>query len=268
MFKSFYTPLALFLLIILQSSCISIDDLTSFQDAQVSTKNIVNYGRFPTSDYIIRPYDLLSINLNSYKQGQDASDFVNGSGSGGVVRVDPASLYVTSYTVNDAGMIRLPLLGDLKVSGLTASQIKDLVDEELKGYLKYSSSTVKLASFRVTMLGEVAQPGVQYIYNTKTNLLQGIGLAGDFTDIADRKRVKIFREHGRETEAIYLDLTKSDFLTSDYYFLQPDDVIYVEPLKIKAWNQNSRTAGIFLSATSVGITIINLIVTLQNSGTR
>lgn len=268
MSKSFLLPLALTVLLIFQSGCISIDDLTSFKDAQVSTKNIVNYGRFPTSEYMIRPYDLLNINLNSYETTQSTTTFINGNSSGGSTRVDAASLYVTSYTVNDRGMIRLPLIGDLKVGGLTTAQIKDLVDEKLKEHLKYSSSTVKLASFRVTLMGEINATGVYYIYNTKTNLLQVIGMAGDFTDFADRSRVKIFREHGQETEAVFLDLTKSEFLTSDYYFLQPDDVIYIEPLKAKAWSLNTKTASVFLSAISIGITVFNLVVTLQNNSTR
>ncbi|MEM7659744.1 MAG: polysaccharide biosynthesis/export family protein [Bacteroidota bacterium] len=266
--KSFGTQLSLFscLLLFSLSACVSYQDILGLQDDQVSTENIVNYGRFPTYLYKIRPYDLLTIQLNAYQENTAA--FFQGSGSGGNMRVDPASLYVSSYTVDENGFVRLPLIGDLQVEGMTTEQIKDSVDSRLEPYMKFATTTVKLSAFRVTLLGEVNGPGMQHLYNSKTNLLQAISLAGDFSDFADRTKVKILRERGQETEAVYLDLTKSEFLNSEYYFLMPDDVIYVEPLKSKAWNLNTRTASVLLSSVSVSATLINLFVTLQNREPR
>jgi polysaccharide export outer membrane protein len=259
--------LALFLLgcLLHLTSCINTKDLIGLQDDQVSTKSIVNYGRFPTYLYKVRPHDMLTIQLNSYQE--NTATFFQGNG-GGNMRVDPASLYVSSYTIDESGNIRLPLIGDMQVSGLSIEQIKDSVDKGLEPWMKYASTTVKLSSFRVTLMGEVNGPGMQYIYNTKTNLLQVISMAGDFTDFANRQKVKILRERGQETEAVYVDMSSSEFLNSEYYFLMPDDVIYVEPLKSKAWNLNTRTASVLLSSVSVSATLINLFVTLQNRTPR
>ena len=265
--KTYGFILALFCLgcLLHLTSCVNTKDLVGLQDDQVSTKNIVNYGRFPTYLYKVRPHDMLTIQLNSYQENSAA--FFQGNG-GGNTRVDPASLYVSSYTIDESGNIRLPLIGDMKVEGLSIEQIKDSVDKGLEPWMKYASTSVKLSSFRVTLMGEVNGPGMQYIYNTKTNLLQVISMAGDFTDFANRRKVKILRERGQETEAIYIDMSTSEFLNSEYYFLMPDDVIYIEPLKSKAWNLNTRTASVLLSSVSVSATLINLFVTLQNRDPR
>ena len=246
--------------------CVSYEHMVIVRDEAVTADTTVNYGTFLTENYRIRPYDLLAIQLNAYEEGGSTAAYINaGSATGNAMRVDAASLYVTSYTVNDSGDISLPLIGKFHVVGQTARQIQDSIDLKLKPYLNYVSTSVKLASFRVTVLGEVKTPGTQFVYNLKTNLLQVLGAAGDMTDFADRARIKVIRERGQETVSTYLDLTKPDFFNSEYYYLAPDDIIYVEPVKAKAVSLNTRTASVGLSAVSVAVVVVNLIISIQNN---
>ena len=267
-----------FITLIILSSCVKYDSLVYFQDevtqpTKVKSGNNENvkvlpisktYESYSTSEYRIRAFDNLSIKLNSFEQsttGEFNSSGALGARPGGV---DNALLYLSGYMVNQEGNIRLPLIGDIQVEGLTIDEIKDKIDTQLEEYLKFPSVSVKLTNFRVSVLGEVNRPGMQYIYEGKVTLLQAISQAGDLTDFANRNNIKLIREKSDGTLSTILDITKPDLISSEYYFLMPNDVIYVEPLKAKASNVNTRVAGVVLSVISVLITTINLIVTIGN----
>ncbi|UZS00176.1 polysaccharide biosynthesis/export family protein [Chondrinema litorale] len=222
------------------------------------------FDSYSTNNYKVRPFDNLSIKLNSFEQsttGEFNSSGALGSRPGGV---DNALLYLSGYMVNQAGNIRLPLIGDIKVVDLTVDEIKDLIDLKLEEYLKFPSVSVKLTNFRVSVLGEVNRPGMQYIYEGKVTLLQALSQAGDLTDFGNRKNIKLIRETKEKTISTYIDITKPDLISSEYYFLMPNDVLYIEPLKAKASNVNTRVVGVALSVISVVITTVNLIVTINN----
>ncbi|GAB4419826.1 MAG: polysaccharide biosynthesis/export family protein [Bacteroidia bacterium] len=259
--------LALPLLSLLSPGCVSYENMVLLQDTKVQKDSVYNYGIFPTDIYRIRPYDQLVINLNSYQES--TLQFINSGAGGGMGggggRLDPAMLYISSYVVDEYGNIVLPLIGKLKVAGHTTGEIRDTIDLKLKPYLNYVSTSVKFTSFRVTLLGEVKTPGVQYIFNTKTTILQLLASANDLTEYADISRVKFYRERGNETVATYIDLRDPSLFNSEYYFLMPEDVIYIEPLKAKAANLNSRIAGVGLSAISTVVVIVNLFVSLNNN---
>ncbi|WP_026210382.1 polysaccharide biosynthesis/export family protein [Flexithrix dorotheae] len=239
--------------------CVKYNKLLYMQDKT----NQRAFTGYTTSNYTIKPFDNLSIKLNSFEQsttGEFNSTGALGSRPGGV---DNALLYLSGYMVNQEGFIRLPLVGDLKVVGLTTDEIKDLIDKQLEDYLKFPSVSVKLTNFRISVLGEVNRPGVQYIYEGKVTLLQALSQAGDLTDFANRKSIKLIRETGKESITSYIDVSKPDLISSEYYFLLPNDIIYVEPTKAKAANVNTRVNGLVLSVVSVVITTINLIVTIN-----
>ncbi len=241
------------------ASCVKYESLVYMQDKAKQK----SFDSYKTSEYKIRPFDNLSIKLNSFEQsttGEFNSSGALGARPGGV---DNALLYLSGYMVNQKGNIRLPLIGDVEVVDLTVDEIKDLIDLKLEEYLKFPSVSVKLTNFRVSVLGEVNRPGMQYIYEGKVTLLQALSQAGDLTVFANRKNVKLIRETESETISTYIDVTKPGLISSEYYFLMPNDVIYVEPTQAKTSNVNTRVAGVVLSVVSVLITTINLIVTIN-----
>jgi len=212
--------------------------------------------------YRIRPNDQLMIRINAFDGSTE--EFINREFAPGDnnnrINFDPPSVHFNSYLVNDSGYIKLPVLERMYVSGLTVQQIKNKVDEAYKPYLRLASSNVKLANRRVTILGEVNTPGVHYLYNERNTLLEAIALAGDFTNFSNRKSVKLIRATEKGPRTVYLNLNRTDFLNTEYFYIQPNDIVYVEPLKPKAFDVSARSIGVVLSAISLGAVLANLFI--------
>ena len=245
-------------------SCVSYDELVNLNDEGVTTKKANSYRPYSLKSYEVRPFDNLMIRVNNFEENT-ISYFNDEYGSRGA-NINEAQLYLSSYVVNERGEIELPLIGTQKVSGLSLTEIKDTLDRKLSPYLRFASTSVKLSNFRVTVLGEVANPGLINLYNEKTTLLQAIGAAGGMNTFANRKKVKLVREYDSGTETKYYDLTNGEFLASDEYFLLPNDVIYVEPLKSRAGNVNLQSFSVVISAVSLIAVVANIII--SNSGSN
>jgi len=119
---------------------------------------------------------------------------------------------------------------------------------------------VKLSNRHFTILGEITKPGVHYFYNEKSTLLEAISIAGGFTDFSNRKKVKLIRKKDNGTVSVYLNLFRSDFMYSEYNYVHPHDIIYIEPTKSKSRNLSANMAGVVVSAISVGVLFISLFV--------
>jgi polysaccharide export outer membrane protein len=164
-------------------------------------------------------------------------------------------LYLTGYSINQTGEINLPIIGNLKVSGLTIAQAQEKIDIELKKYFKVYHLIVKLAEMPFTFIGEVTHAGRFSGMINQVTLFEALALAGDFTSIANRKNVTILRQNSDGVKVFKVDFTQADLINSPYYILRPNDVIYVEPLK-------SRSIGNFSSFQNSLATITPLLTTL------
>ncbi len=226
-------------------------------------EEISGYDYQPWREYTVEPNDNLVIRINNFNGntmeylGQNPSSNGNFNGNGDGVR---ASIYMTSYTVSLKGTIAFPLIGEILVQGKTTLEIQETLNEKLQPHLKFPSTSVKLANYRVTVLGEVGNPGVYYIYNDYGTLFELLGMAGDLTQYANRKKVKIIRETEQGSKVAYLNLTKPDIVASPYYYVRPNDIIYLEPVNARAFQTNASTASIVVSVVSVATLIANLIV--------
>lgn len=214
--------------------------------------------------YKIHAYDQLMVRVNAFEGSTEQflnREFDNNNnGSGQQQNYDPASLYFNTYTVDDKGFLNLPVVEKVKVVGLSVTEIKEKLDEAYKPYLKFASTSVKLANSRITVMGEVNNPGVHYLYNDQNTILDAISMAGDFTDFGNRRKVKLVRKSKEGLETIYLNMNRSEFLYSPYYYIHPYDVIYVEPTKRKSRDTGANSTGVILSGISVGVLILNLFV--------
>lgn len=213
--------------------------------------------------YAIQAFDQLVIRINAFEGSTESfinREFSATSEGGNNMQYNPASLYFNSYTVDKDGFIFLPMIEKVKVDGLTLADLKKTLDEKYKPFLKFASSNVKLANMRITVMGEVNTPGVHYLYNEKNTLLDAISLAGDYTDFANLKKVKLIRQTKNGTKTVFLNLNKPDFVYSEYYYVSPYDVIYIEPIKARSLDSSSNVMGVILSAVSIGVLLANIFI--------
>lgn len=248
-----------FLLIsILLSSCYYNKRLVYLQDKDFSEfQSTLMENRRLT--YRIQPNDVLSIKVKSSTDAQVSDIFNITTTSQASQFANPGSLYVEGYSVDESGMITLPILGSLVVKDLTIEQTRDLIQASADKFLKNAIVIVKMISFKITVLGEVNNPGYHYVYNNQLTILEALGLAGDLTNFASRKNVKLVRQVPRGSEVVLLDLRDPNLLKSKYFFLMPNDVVYVEPLKARSKRLNLELLTLVFSAATTAILILNYV---------
>ncbi|MCB9186205.1 MAG: polysaccharide export protein [Flavobacteriales bacterium] len=211
-----------------------------------------------TKDFeaLIQPGDILSVHVSSLSK--EASSFFNVVGETTDLQV------ANTYLVDAMGAIEMPLIGTIRLEGMTTQVARDSLKLRLNKYLVDPTVNIRIRNFKVTVLGEVAAPGVYTIPNEKITLIEALGLAGDMTIFARRVNVLVIREGKAERQFVKLDLTSKEFFESEYYYLHSNDIVYVEPGKGKfasadAWYKilpivfSGLTAlGLFLTRTNIG----------------
>mgnify|MGYP000027233046 CR=1 FL=1 len=221
----------------------------------------------PLYDAKIMPKDLLSITVNT-TDPKAATPFnltvqtpINAALTNISTTTQPT---MQQYLVNNKGEIDFPVIGRLEVGGLTKNEAEDLIRERLKPYLKESPIvTVRMANYKISVLGEVARPGSFTIGNEKVNVLEALAMAGDMTVYGVRSEVAVTREVDGVRTIEYLDLTSTDIFNSPAFYLQQNDVVYVKPNKYKAQTgEISQNRNFYLSLVGTAISVATLIVTL------
>ncbi len=143
--------------------------------------------------------------------------------------------YLNTYSVDEFGFINFSFIDKLYVKGLTVVEVKDLIQKTLDEYFKETTVYVKLVNFQVNVLGEVESPGNYTIEQDQINIFQALGLAGGITSYGNIKEVKVVRQTQAGTSVDFIDLTDNKILESPYYYLMPNDLIYIEPRGGKSW---------------------------------
>lgn len=169
------------------------------------------------------------------------------------------------YLVDNNGNIDFPVLGTLHIGGLTKSQAENMIKEKLKTYIKENPIVnVRMANYKISVMGEVAHPGTFTITNEKVNIMEALAMAGDMTVYGQRDKVKLIREDAQgNRQVIPLNLNDADIIVSPYYYLQQNDVVYVTPNKTKAKNASiSNSTTIWFSVVGTLVALASLIVTI------
>lgn len=225
--------------------------LSTFNNETINNKADQVYLIEDTLDNRIRPGDELYINVTSSDEGPTNFNRVTGE------RINDPELI--SYNVDEEGMIKMPYIGKVKVSDMTLKEAGDFLEKSLAQFLFYPSVSVKFINNKVAILGEVRRPGV-YVFNYKTiNLYQAIAYANDISEFGNRRRVLLVRREGDEISKKYLDLTKDEVLTSEWFQIKSNDVIYVEPLGRKKWGIETFPYNLLLSFISTTILIVTFV---------
>jgi polysaccharide export outer membrane protein len=209
----------------------------------------------------IQPDDMLSITVNSLNPESNA---LFNRGTMPTASNSSAGATSTSnegYLVDKGGNINFPVLGTVKLIGLTKEQAADKIKAEIQMYLKKPIVNVRLLNFRITVLGEVNSPATFAVPTEKMNLLEALSQAGDLTPYGRRSNVLIIREENGVRSTIRVDLNDKAILNSPYFYLQQNDVLYVEPVKVKALQGG--TLSLFLPIVTATISILSLLIAIS-----
>jgi len=208
-------------------------------------------------EYRIQTRDILYIRI--YTLNQDISNLINqttGASQQNLYQGE-SSLYINGYTVNDSGCVEIPVLGQIVVADKTMDQAISSIRERASQYLKDATIIVKLVSFKFSVLGEVNRPGTYSNFNNQLTVLEAISMAGDINDYGNRRHILVLRPTKEGTKTFRLDLTDKDILASDGFFLLPNDIVYIEPIKSKMIKINIPTISLVLTGISTLVLIMN-----------
>ncbi len=203
----------------LLSSCITNKNLDIIQTNKES--DLANYD----FTYHLKSGDLLSVQISSLTPME--YDFFNKE-KGSNSQLYMQNPYLYGYLINEDGNLRLPVLGSFYLRGKSLTEARKEIQRRAERYFSEPSVKVNVLNYYVTILGEVNDPGRVSIIEPNTNLLEVIGLAGDLTNVANRKKIKIIRTKGQTPEVYYVDLRDKDLVASNRFYLQPNDIIYVQ----------------------------------------
>ena len=256
----------LLLLPFLLTACQSYKKVPYFQNVEVVNEVEQQEKLY---DAKIMPKDLLTI-VVSCTGPELAIPFNLTVASNAGIAVSTSS-YVTTqpvlqpYLVDNEGNINFPVLGELKLGGLTKREAEQLIIDKLKPYMKETPIvTVRMVNYKISVIGEVTRPGTFTISNEKVNLLEALAMAGDMTVYGLRDNVKLIREDANgKQQIVTLDLNKAETILSPYYWLQQNDIVYVTPNKAKARNSDvGNSTSLWFSATSILVSIVSLLVNI------
>ena len=251
------------LLSILFTSCIPTKDLTYFQgkpDKEQKIKELV------FKPYRLQVHDIIDIRIKASNE-KLVTLFAVANAKGNNV-ITKEKLYFDSYSVDENGMIRIPYLGEINVLGYTTKEVRIKIEDKLSALFKDMNDLfvqVKLAGIKFTVLGEVAKPGTNTLFQNKVNILEAIASSGDIEITGNRKDVVVVRNNANGIKKYNLDLTGFDFINNEGYYIQPNDIIYIKPLKQKSWGTGDTGAKTFttiVTALSIVTTTILLFKTL------
>ena len=171
------------------------------------------------------------------------------------------------YLVSNDGTIEFPIVGKITVGGLTKTECESVILEKIRPYLSETEKpivTVRMSSYSISVLGEVQKPGSFQVSREKINIFEALAQAGDMTIYGVRDRVRLIREDATGKKEIHmLDLTDANIINSPYYYLQQNDIVYVEPSNVK--KQNARVGSmttLWFTATSILVSVASLIVNI------
>ena len=252
--KNLIVSFSIFVAIIFFSSCIPQKKLKLVQ-SKIKNDTINNFILTQRPKNTVQPFDNLYIKVIS--PDVNTSNMFNSES----MNVQNVNYNMISYTVNDSGFIDFPFVGLIRVKDLTLTSAKDTIQSKLRTYISEASIVVKFVGKSITVIGEVVRQGEFVIYADNINVFKALSLAGGLTNFGDRENVTIIRELDGVSKYYKLDLTDKYVLQSGLYYLRPDDIIIVQPLKQKSFGFASFPYTLVLS----GITTIIAMLTFMRT---
>jgi polysaccharide biosynthesis/export protein len=204
----------------------------------------------------IQPFDNIYIQVSSTDEKTANIFGTQGRAS------SPTDMNLIGYTVNPEGFIVFPFVGEINVQGLKLQEARQKIEAEVGQYLPNISITVKFINNTVAVLGEVNRPGEFTFYRDQITIFQALSFAGDFGVYGDKKKVILIRETKNKISYNYIDLTDKDIVSSEFYYIIPNDVIVVKPINAKFRNLSLANLPLLLSTLSTLTSLVLVIYTL------
>ncbi|MBL3655392.1 polysaccharide biosynthesis/export family protein [Fulvivirga sediminis] len=256
----FYLSIALLI-----TSCVPNKKLVYLQEKdelkhldEIPKDSVLRTHQMDVQEYRIQPLDVLYINFESITD--EEYDFFS--------KVNPnmdniggnSNINLRGVLVDVNGKIEYPVVGKVGVAGLTVFEAQDKMQTIVNKYLSDAVVRIRLLNFRFTVLGEINGEKVVNSQNTRVTMMEAIGLSGGFTELADRSNVKVIRQKGNTSEIFYIDLLKEDYIESEYFYVQQNDVIIVPPLRQRAFKRYfAQNLGVITSAVSAVLLVVTLL---------
>jgi polysaccharide export outer membrane protein len=241
----------------LLSSCVSTKQMTYFQGDPISKTEMYKLNNEP---YRLQINDILFIDIKAENPEFVAMFNTSGTNGGG-------NGYFSGYTVNRHGNIRIPYIGDLNVLGYTEREIREKIESELGKFLKNPKSvfvTVKLSGINFVVTGEVGSPGSKNLAQNQVSIIDAISNAGEINEVGNRQNITIIRKTLDGVKKYYLDYTKIELFESENFYIQPNDIIYVPPLKQKSWGIGTTGLQTFSTAVTILSFLVSSVLLVKN----
>lgn len=249
------------LLVLLLGSCASRKDMVYLYEQEGGVQTEVNHSYEPK----LQPDDILSIIVNSnspelagkFNPGLVAFQNTTEQRGAGIQRLQ-------TYLIDKEGYIDFPVVGKIKLGGLTTPEARDTIKKAIETQVIDATINLRIMNFKVTVQGEVARPGTFDIESERITLLQALSKAGDLTIYGKRQDILLIREVDGKRTYNRIDITTADFIESEFYYLMQNDIVYVEPNKVRV---NSSAVGPNLSFAVSAISLLTtiIVVILNNS---
>ena len=239
------------------TSCISNKDLIYFQGDPVKKEDIYRLSNEP---YRLQVNDVLFIDIKA-QSPELVALFKNSSSSA------EGGLYFSGYTVDRHGNIRIPKMGELNVLGYTVREVQEKIEAELPKYLIKMEDifvTVKLAGISFIVTGEVGSPGTKSLMQNQVSIVDALANAGEITILGNRKNVLLIRNSLDGVKKYSLDMTDISIFDSEHFYIQPNDIIYVTPLKQKSWGTGTNGLQTFSTIVTAFSFIISTVLLIKN----
>lgn len=235
--KKFFLPIVVLMMVVLLGSCSSGKDVPYFQNID----EISLAGSKGLYDAKIMPKDMLTITVSTTDPAAAAPFNLSvGNTVGASGQLSNGGGNLQGYLVDNDGNINFPVIGHMHVQGMTKSQCQDMIREKLLPYMAATENpivTVRMSSYRVTVTGEVNRPGVIPVSTEKMSIVEALAQAGDLTVYGKRDNIMLIREDETgQKKMVRLNMNDANLINSPYYYLQQNDIIYVQPNSVKAKN--------------------------------
>jgi polysaccharide biosynthesis/export protein len=252
--------------VLLLSSCITQNKLAYLNNLPESGE--IQTFTMEVPDYRIQSRDILYITIKAIMPDGTISDFLSSANrTGGTFTQSEAGQYLYGYDVETSGEILLPVIGYLNVAGNTVKETREIIQKEADKYFNSSTVECKLLSFKFTVIGEVKVPGTYINYNNYLTVLEAIGRAGGISDYGRHDRLLVVRPVKGGTKTYTLNLQDKAILTSEAYYIVPNDVIIIEPETKKIFNLNLPTFSFIISTAASIVTTTLLLINYFGSNT-
>lgn len=228
-------------ILFLVSSCIPKKKMVYLQTESTNSDTVFQYKRL---DYKLQVNDIIDVKIVSLDE--DVNKLFNSSVAASSSAAQTANLgdlyYITGYNIDDSGNVDIPIIGEVNVLNKTLEEARIEIDKYVYKYFSKYFLSVKLGGIRFSALGEFNRPGKYTVLQNQATIFEALALAGDLNMVASRADVKIIRQYPEGTKIHKVNLLDRNLIHTPYYFIQPNDVIYVEPLKAKSWGVGTNAA--------------------------